>query len=58
MKRKVKRIGLNKETIRTLSLQVVSGGATTTATENRTACVTNCPICGPTNYNTCLGGVC
>jgi hypothetical protein len=58
MKRKVKRLDLSRETVRTLGLQMASGGAFTTNTDLRTACVTNCPQCGNTNYITCVGVVC
>ena len=56
MKRKVKRLSLKRETVLALSLQLVTGGAST-PTVDRTQCATNCPTCPRTNV-TCVLEAC
>jgi hypothetical protein len=55
MKRKLKKLTLSKETVRTLDLRQVVGGETMlhcVDTEG-SRCATDCATCGATNYNTC-----
>lgn len=51
MKKRMKRLRLAKETVCDLDLRHANGAVPTI---DRTICVTNCPTCGDTNYQTCL----
>ncbi|HEV7671611.1 MAG TPA: hypothetical protein VGS22_24080 [Thermoanaerobaculia bacterium] len=62
MKKRVKKLHLSKESVSRLDLGPVVGGITLAQTDclachntiDRTACITNCPTCGNTNYETCF----
>lgn len=51
MKKRMKKLRLSKETVHGPDLRHASGAAITV---DRTICVTNCPTCGDTHYQTCL----
>ncbi len=63
MKKRVKKLQLSKESVTRLDRgHTVAGGLTLAETNciachntiDRTACITNCPTCGNTNYETCF----
>lgn len=56
MKKKVKKLRLSKETIYGLDLRQAMGAAGTARCQytNMSICLTNCPTCGDTNYETCF----
>jgi hypothetical protein len=63
MKKKMKKLRLSKETLRGLDLRHATGAAPTARCQNPTdlcqytdmsICLTVCPTCGDTNYETCI----
>lgn len=62
MKKRAKKLQLNRESVSRLDLSQAVVGANTAAETNciacntidRTACITNCATCGNTNYISCL----
>lgn len=62
MKKRVKKLQLSKESVTRLDLgRAVVGAATADQTNcvacntiDRTACITNCRLCGNTNFISCL----
>jgi len=53
-KKSVKKLHLNMETLNRMNLEAVTGGATFLPCQERTRDYTNCPMCGQTNYISCL----